>query len=130
MDIAKIAPTTYPLKIKDPATGKFAGLTIELADTSDPSFKAVQRSITDKGLTKARRGKIIAADEREENAINLMVSVVRGIKWENDADGKPASFGGKQLEFTEPNVRLLLAVDWLRDQVEDGLSEQSNFFKR
>lgn len=129
MDIAKVSTSNFPLKITHPATGKYIGLTVVLAPTYDPRFKAVERSITDKTLTKRVRGKVPKADELDENRNKLIASVVVELIWENGDDGKPGSFGGEQLAMTPENVAKLLSVEWLRDQIDEALADQSNFFK-
>lgn len=129
MDIAKIAPSNYPHRLVHPSTGRYLGLTIELAHISDPRFKAVERQLTDKALTKRARGKIPKAEELDDNRIRLLATVILGFVWENDADGKPGQFSGEQLAFNAENVGKLLSIDWIRDQIDEALAEQSNFFK-
>jgi len=129
MDIAKITPSNYLHRVVHPSTGRYVGLTVELAHISDPRFKAIERQLTDKALTKRARGKVPKAEELDDNRTKLLSTVIFGFIWENDADGKPGSFGGEQLKFNPTNVETLLSVDWIRDQIDEALAEQSNFFK-
>lgn len=128
MDITKIAPSTFKLALKHPATAEFLGLTIELASTYDARFKTVERSITDKAMTKRIRGKTMKSDEIDENRIKLIASVIIGWEWSNADDGTPGSFAGEQLKFSPANVEKLLSVDFIRDQIDESLSDVTNFF--
>lgn len=130
MDISGITTSNYLHKLVHPGTGRYLGLTIELAPTTDPAFKTLERQITDKALTKRIRGKVTKSEEIEENRTVLISAVIRGFIWENDADGKPGSFGGEQMKFSPENVAKLLAVEWIKDQIDEALAEQANFFKR
>lgn len=129
MDIAKIEAVNYSHRLVHPGNGRYLGLTLELAHISDPRFKAIERQLTDKALTKRARGKVPKSEELDENRIKLISTVVLGFVWENDADGKPGQFGGEQLKFSGENVLKLLSIDWVRDQIDEALAEQSNFFK-
>lgn len=124
MDINAIAPTTYSLELKHPSTNELVGLTVELVSTSDKRFKANERKITDVAMKKRARGKVFTAEEIESNRDVLIASCIVGWKWSKDG-----SFGGDKLEFNPSNVGKLLAVDWIRQQIDDALAEPANFFR-
>lgn len=129
MDITKVEPTSIKLRLIHPGNGKFIGLTVELVSTFDERFKTVERSITDKAMTKRVRGKVMKSDEIDENRNRLIGSVILGWEWSNDEDGEPGSFSGEQMKFTPANVERLLSVQFIRDQIEEALSDVSSFFQ-
>jgi hypothetical protein len=129
MDISEVVPVTFKLPIKHPRTGNLIGLTIELAGTNDDKFKAVERNVTDQVMKKRARGKVLTAEEIEENTERLISSTIVGWEWTADADGRKGSFGGEQLGFTPANVAKIVAVTWIRSQIDDALAEQSHFFR-
>jgi hypothetical protein len=124
MDIGSIKASTFSLEIKHPSTGESVGLTVELVSPTDDRFKRIERKVTDVAMKKRARGKTFTADELEENRNALIASTIVGWKWSKDG-----SFGGEKLEFNSSNVAKVLAVDWIRGQIDEALAEPANFFR-
>lgn len=121
MDIFSIKPSTATVDIRHPATQEPIGLTIRLLPMSDKAVKAVQRRNANE-LYRAR-GMKITAEKAEANRLDILVAAVEGWEWSGDA-----SFNGEKLECTPENVRKVLKVDWLREQVDEALGDDASFF--
>ena len=129
MDISNIAPGTSKVEIKHPATGAPIGLTVELASIYDERFKAVERRITDDVMKKRVRGKVMQADQIDANRNELIAAVIIDWEWGNGPDGKPATFNGDQPKCTPAAKSAILAVGWIRDQIDAKLEETESFFR-
>lgn len=121
MDISGINASTSPVEIRHPGTQELLGLTVHLRPMSDPKVKAVQRRFTNEALRK--RNMKITAEQAEASRTDVLVSAVDSWEWAGDA-----SFNGEQPECTAENIRKLLKVDWLRDQLDEALGDEAAFF--
>lgn len=130
MDINNIDPLTYNLRLKHPGNGKYVGLTITLNSTSNDATKKVERKLVDRRLKLSARGKNFNVDEVEDNGIEYLASAIAGWIWEIDDDGEPGSLNGQQPEFNLINARKLLAVDWIKDQIDEALADNARFFQK
>lgn len=127
-DFAKIVEHTTVCEIKHPATGAALGLAWELRSLTSNEVMALRRQIDNAALKLRQRGKNLTIDEVNANETDLLVAASVSFKWGKDASGEPASFGGEQLAFTPVNIKKLLAFPWIRDQLNEALADQSNFF--
>lgn len=92
--------------------------TVTVVGSESKKYKAAQRRITDRVLHK-RRSKM-KAEEVEENSILLVASAV--IDWHGWEDGdQPAP-------CTPDNVKALLRVGHIREQVDEAIRGHADFF--
>lgn len=122
MNLAEIVPSTIEVEIRHPATGKATGLVITATSLDSEAVKKVKRQHANKMLR--NRNRKPTAEEFEESNIDLLVAAIVGWEWKGGA----AWTGGKKLDFTPENVRTVLAVGWLKSQVEEAISDEAAFF--
>lgn len=122
MDLSTITPSTLKVEIRHPGTGEPTGLVIECVSLQSEQVKRVQRSITDKVLRSRTRK--LSAEQIEENAVEVLAAAVVGWEWRDGATWA----GGKTLDFSPANVRVVVGVDWLRKQIDEALGDESAFF--
>jgi hypothetical protein len=121
MDLSTITTSAQTVDIIHPGTGEEIGLKLQVISRDDPAVKRVQRRITDKRLKRGFRK--VTAEQIDEENIEVLAAAVTNLIW-----GKDASWGGKKLECTPENVKLLLGQAWLRKQVEEAIGEDAEFF--
>lgn len=92
--------------------------TIDVVGSESKKYKAAKRQITNRLMNK-RRAKV-SAEDVEKNAIFLAAAAVTN--WHGWDDGK------SEIPPTPENVRDLLEVEHIRDQVEDGIRGHADFF--
>ena len=122
MDLSAITPSTIKVEIKHPGTGAPTGLVIECASLESEPVKRVQRAITDKVLRSRNRKP--TAEQIEENAVEVIAAAVVGWEWKDGATWE----GGKKLDFSLANVRTVVSVPWLRQQLDEALGDEAAFF--
>ncbi len=123
VDISKIEPTSRVIDIKHPSTDKPIGLSLEIVALSDDRVKAAERRGRDKVLRKGV--KRISAEVIDDTAEDVVVSSVVGWTW---AEG--VTFHGEQPKFSTKNVRKVIAeLDFIREQIDEGLSNTADFFQ-
>lgn len=122
MDLSTLAPSTVPLEIRNPATGKPTGLVLNLLSADSDPVKKVKRQLLNKAL--ARRNRKANADEIEESNLDLLVAAVESWEWKGDAAWK----GGKKPDFKADVVREVVATPWIRSQIEEAKEDETAFF--
>lgn len=129
MDLGTIRSQNSTVEIVHPGTGKKTGLILELRPMHDDAVKRVTNSIKDHRLKLAARNKNFKAEELESGRFEILSAAIAGWSWGKDDDGKEASFAGEQLKYTPVNVRRILEIDWIADQVDEALGDTGRFFQ-
>ena len=126
MDIAKRVnyESTFEYEVTDPETGAGTGLFLDLRSTSSAEVKAVSRRHIDFISSQQRSNKPVKVETLERQVIEKLVAAVASWRWEGDA-----SFNGDKLDFTPENVRKVVEVDWIFDQVNKQVGDIENFTK-
>lgn len=126
MDIAKRVnyESTFEYEVTDPQDGTGTGLFLDLRSSSSDAVKAVSRKHIDFISNQQRSNKPVKVETLEKQVIEKLVASVADWRWEGDA-----SFNGEKLEFTTENVRKVLEVDWIFDQVNKQVGDIENFTK-
>lgn len=120
-DISSIVPNERTIEIKHPASGEPIGLKITLLPASAEPVLAAQRSMINERL---RRDVKTTAERMEANRLALIESAVKGWEWEGEL-----TFEGSKPDFTPANLRKVLkALTWLRDQIDQELGNDAAFF--
>lgn len=122
MDLSTLAPSTVPLEIRNPATGKPTGLVLNLLSADSEPVKKVKRQLLNKAL--ARRNRKATADEVEESNLDLLVAAIESWEWKGDTTWK----GGKKPEFKPDAVREVVSTSWIRSQIEEAKEDETAFF--
>lgn len=125
-DIALIKSNVSALELTLPGSSELLGLTLDLLPPDDPKVKQVIKRNRDKMLINARKGKAATSDDEERISRELALAAVVGWTWTN----KDASWNGDQPSFNMQALSEMVAVDWLRLQIDDHLGEMKNFFQR
>lgn len=125
-----VAIVGVPFEITHPGTGREMGLRLFLQAIESEAVKPVTRRIENERLKleRTRKGGF-NADQLRQNGIDIITACVTGWEWYQDADGNPGGFAGEQLAFTPVNVKTVIAVDWLRTQLDRELMDESRFFQ-
>jgi hypothetical protein len=138
MDIAELKPTESILDIVHPSTGERLGITITLLSLDDERMKKVKRQIHDRALNLQKKGKTFKSEEIEDNGNELLFTAMTGWTWGIPTDEKgveipdatPATFRGSVPPFNKPSVYAVFnALPWLRDQVDEKVSDTKSFFQ-
>lgn len=130
-DLSQLSSTRNPfeLELVHPGTKKGLGLFLTLISVNEPGPKKITSRVTAAAQKLGRKNTSFTADELRENAISILTACTTGWRWDKDADGEPANWGGVQLDFTPENLRKVLLVDELRDQVDTEVADNANFFR-
>lgn len=122
MDLTQIAAQTTDVEIKHPATFEPIGLLVKLRPMSSPEVRAVQRRITNENL-RSRQAKL-TAEKLDASRNQLLEAAVADWKWSGTAN-----LNGETPKCTVDAVRELLKIDWIRDQLDTALGDESLFFQ-
>lgn len=142
VDISAIKPSERVLELHHPADEtQLLGIRVSLVSINDPRMKKLKRRIQDEKARLERAGKILKAEDIEENADELLFNAMTGWQWYNptgekgDADydeNAMPEFKGKQPEFNRANVLAILrepGAEWFAEQISAAISDEKSFFK-
>jgi hypothetical protein len=129
LDTVKASNEGCELELRHPATKKALGQFITILGPDNDRLKELRRERADaqiaKRLTSVKSGKDVeplTAEQVEEQEIELLAACTigfRGINW-----------GGSEFKFTIPNaMKLYRTFPWIKDQVNSGIADISNFIK-
>ena len=129
MDLStlKVDDDAVDLTLKNPVTGEKLDIVLNVIGTDNPKFKMADRAITKKNLKKNSKGGRVNLggldlEETEEDAIKLAATCIQG--WKNVViDDKKVNYSSAAA------VDLLKEYPWIRDQVEEFVSDRVNFIK-
>jgi len=116
-------PVTIPIYQKDgdpylAADGTPA--TIDVVGSEAKRYEAARTQIT-KNMLRSRRTRV-EPEDLQRNRITMAAAAVTGWHgWEN---------GSEPLPCNEENVRMLLGIEHILDQVEAGIAAHADFFKQ
>lgn len=129
-DFNTVETTDHSIEIVHPGTGEPIGLRVTLRPNTAPEVKAIEKKWMDSGLKNASKRVPLTAETVERRALDMLVALVGGWQWVEDAEGKPGSVNGEQPECTPVNVRKLLTdYPWLKKQIDQEAAVDSAFFK-
>ncbi len=113
----KPLPTTKVelLKANEPT-----GIFVTLTSRDSAEVKAVVQKASEKRLAAMRKGsnKPFAMADIEQDALNVLRAAIVGIE---DTTEDP-------MEFTPETVEELLAIDWVRRQLDEAMGNEALFF--
>lgn len=119
----------FELELVHPGTKRGLGLFLTLISVNEPGPKKVTSRVNAEAMKLSRKNQSFTADQQRENAIAILSACITGWRWGEDADGNPARWAGEQLEFTPVNLRKVLMIDELREQVDTEVADNANFFR-
>lgn len=130
-DLSALASERKPfeLELVHPGTKRGLGLYLEIISINEPGPKKVTSRINAAAQKLIRKNQSFTAEQQRDNAIEILSACTIGWHWREDADGNPANWNGEQLDFTPANLRKVLLVDELREQVDTEVADNSNFFR-
>lgn len=117
MDLAKLKPNPSAEVELSNAPGFF----VTLASKDSPEVKAEIQRLAEKRMSSVlRTGKVKppTLDQIREETVGVLRAAIIGIR---DTTENP-------LEFTPENVDEILAIDWIREELDRALQNQSLFF--
>ena len=129
MDLKDLTPKsdTIEVEIKHPITGEAlkndddTPMTITLHATHSKEYKSVMHEQTNRRLKAASAtGKVdITSEELEENTLEVLAKATKS--WN-------LTFGGEKPELTvDAAKKLYTEVFWIRDQLDEGISNSMGF---
>lgn len=140
MDLSGLKPARRTIEIKHPGEGTNLGVRVHIKSIDDPCHQELKRAITDRSLYLQQRGKTFKAEEIEENMRKLLFNTVDGWEWYNPTgeEGDPGydpermpSFEGEVPVCNQRNFnRVMIALPWFQDQINEEASERKAFFDR
>jgi len=129
VSINAIVSHNKPLSLIHPGSGEPIGLTFELLAPDNPAIKNKLRNLLDMRRHKAQRNQIATAADDERASIEVCKVAVVGWEWEKDSNGNYiGDWNGEQPEFSQSVLSEMLAIDWLRVQVDRELADEKGFF--
>jgi hypothetical protein len=130
MDLSNLKPNERTLDIVHPGTGAPIGVSVNVMGMDDERMKKIRRAITDRKLELDLRGKRFQAQELENNRNTLVFNAMTGWEWGMSPNGEPVTFKGQTPQFNSANVFAVFEeLPWFRDQIEEFIAEQKNFFQ-
>lgn len=131
-DLANVKPVERTVEIKHPATGADLGVRVTLCSVDDERLKKIRRQITDKRLKLEQRGKNFAADDIEQNRLEIQLASIIAWEWYNptpdDKDAMPSWKGEKPVFNRKTVSEVLNDLSWFSDQINEALGETDAFF--
>jgi len=136
IDLADFSTTTacdkgFELELRHPATKAPLGVFLTVLGKDSKTFKDHIRSKTNERLRKdmmaRNRGKDAepsTVEQIERETIELLSICTLG--WRT-GDAPTITMGGKVLEFSEANARLVYAEEWIRNQADEAIGDLGNF---
>lgn len=137
-NLADIKVGSREIEIKHPATDDNIGIRVELISLDDPAMKGIKRKLIDERSRREQRGKILKAEELEENQHMTLFAAMKGWTWYNptgeegdkdfDPDAMP-DFNGEIPDFNRKNVYAIFdKLSWFADQVNKEIMDEKAFF--
>lgn len=124
-----VALQPIEIAVKHPKTGKSLGFFVTLRSMDSEEVQKVGRAIRTKANKLALRQKAYTAEEERENSIAIITAAIEGWRWGVDDDGNEGNAGGDQLEFNPLNVKKIVSVDAIRNQLDAELGDTAQFFR-
>lgn len=115
------------IELFHPATNEDLGITITVLGRDSAEFKRVQTEQSRRRMSKMQKSgsykaTAIPASEMEQDSIDLLASCTKG--WKNLA------YQGADLPFSFDNaVMIYAAMPWIREQIDQAVSDRANFIK-
>lgn len=123
-DISELRPTERIVDILHPKTKLPIGVKVTVLSIDDDSLTKLKRKIQDRKAWLAQRGKILSAEEIEENGNALIFAAVTGWSWE-----PKANFHGEKPKFNKQNLlKIFSELKWFRDQLDEEIGTVESFF--
>lgn len=123
MDLSKLAnyELLYPLDIvwQDKPTG----LKMMIRSSSSEAVKQVTREHSRKNVVRIQKGKTLAADRIEENAVERAAACIASWEWTGDATYN----GEKPALSMKVATEMLSKWDWIYDQVVEAANNLDFF---
>jgi hypothetical protein len=121
IDLTKSAEAGADLTLEHPVTGEPLDIIITLAGTDSASYRAKQKEIQNKRITKMARGKKADFSITDDEACDILAGCTLG--WVGILES------GKELEFSVLNAKdLYIKHFWIREQVDAFMGDRANFF--
>lgn len=125
MDFSKITSTNVKLDLLHPGTGEALGLQFEVLPPDHADIKQQMRRLVDLRRQKERRNQVATAADDERASVELCTAAVVGWEWTNEA----GNWNGERPPFNKATLSEMLAIDWLRLQVDRQLADDKDFFR-
>lgn len=131
MEIGELKPQTRDVELLHPKTGEPIGVRVSVLSIEDEALKSVKRQILNGKLTAEQKGKHLKADDIEGNLDAILLAAVKEWCWYNPTDNDdnhPTLDGERSPELNPRNLKKLLAVESLRAQVNEAISDTQAFY--
>ena len=123
MDISQISPSTVELDLRHPGTRKPLGIIFTLRSNHDPIVKSATEAFLEKSRATERRGNPLSVADMKAESVKLSAAAVENIRFTGDGEWK----GGKP-KFSAELAREMLALDWVRAQIDKQVQAEADFF--
>lgn len=126
-DVSSLVPAVdvMTVEIFNPVTKRQTGITIEVYSRDSDVFQRITDEQNNRRLRQIGRrigGIKLTVEESKAESLEVLVACTRS--WSNMA------FEGKRLECTPDNARMIYTkVKEIREQVEEAMTDRSNFMK-
>lgn len=120
----KVSDDAVEMEIFHPVTGEKMDITILVIGDDNAEYKQNARMVYKAALKKAPKGNLekLNSDLDEEFVFSLKAAHIKG--WKNIQQNE------KPLKFSKENaVYLIQEYPWIRDQIDEFVSERANFIK-
>ena len=121
MDLNILSDITRTIDIKHPGTKEPIGLRVELVSQENPVYKAARRVILNERMK--MEPDAVTPEFLENQTVSLLASAFKSWEWLGDA-----CFNGEKLECTPANIKKLLGVGWIKNQIDLELGKVADFF--
>lgn len=128
LDTVAASEQPYKLELLHPTSKKQLGIFIYIRGIQSNTYRDIQDELTNErireGLEAQKTGKDIVRTVQDSREINIKQVAFCVVNWEN------VKLDGLELPFNFSNtIKLFTRFPWIRQQVEEGMSELKNFMK-
>ncbi len=126
MDLSDFKPVERIIEILNPKTGSEIGLRVSIISLNDERVMKVKRKIQDEKLRLEMRGKNFKSEDIEENRNALIFAAITGWEFHSGLEWNKE----KSPVLNQKNlVQLLTEHVWVREQIEEAISDEQAFFQ-
>lgn len=107
------------LSLRDPFTGELTGMVMKIVGPDSETARRARLELADDLAELAEPDGRVSADNREKARLGCLAKLV--VDWHVEEDD------GRAIPFNTRNLRLLLRVQWVEQQVDAFAADRRNF---
>jgi hypothetical protein len=124
-DLKSLMPSqSSEIELRHPVTKEGLGMYVTISGKDSESWQAAQRTRMNSRLNEAKKTGATTPTAEQIEAENMTMLCRAILGW------RSLVLGGEELLYTPDNVRMLLTdYPWVKDQIDEEISDRGNFIK-